>query len=358
MKRALIPAALAAVFVAAFALAAAAIPASAAAAPVATHSSGESPGSVLDYWTPERMRAAEPVEAPGEAPLATSSAPPASAASQPPDLEIDPARDVLYPERTHGKLFFTLGAQNLSCSGTVVASRSRNLVMTAGHCVVEPGGGGIEPVWASNMVFVPAYRDGVAPFGLYPATTVRAPTRWVREPLIELDIAAVNLVPGPGGAQIQDLLGARGASFNRPRGSYRNNGFQIFGYPGEPAAFYNGERPILCNSRFQGYERGTGSVLAGPCNMKQGSSGGAWVLAGGLVNSVVSHGPCPSATALTCTQTAGTFFGPSAYNLFAASGGGVAKGVKKKIKACKRKRGAKRANCIARAQTFRPVVLP
>ena len=41
--------------------------------------------------------------------------------------------------------------------------------------------------------------------------------------------------------------------------------------------------------------------VAGPCNQKQGSSGGGWVIGGGLVNSVVSHGPCPPATALTCT---------------------------------------------------------
>jgi len=350
MKRALISAA--------FAVAAVALPASAGAAPVATHDASQSSASVRDYWTPERMEAAEPLDAPGDAPLATSSGPPASAAAQPPDVEIDPARDIAYPERTHGRIFFSLGGQNATCSGTIVTSRSRNLVLTAGHCVVQPGGEGIEPVWVSNLIFVPAYRDGLAPFGSYPATTLRAPARWAREPLIELDIGAVSLVPGPGGAQIQDLLGSRGASFNRVLGSYRNKGVQIFGYPGEPAAFYNAERPILCNSRVLGLERGTGSLLAGPCNQKQGSSGGGWVIGGGLVNSVVSHGPCPPATIQTCTQTAGTFFGNEAFKLYSAAGGGIAKGVKKKIKGCKRKDEKKRAQCIARAQTFQPVVLP
>lgn len=347
-KRVLIPAVLAAAI---------ALPSSAAAAPVVNHDAAQSPDAVLDYWTSARMEAAEPLDAPGDTPPA--GAPPlATAASQPPDVEIDPARDIAYPERTHGRIFFTLGGQNSSCSGTIVTSRLRNLVLTAGHCVVEPGGEGVEPVWSSNVIFVPAYRNGAAPYGSYPATTLRAPVRWAREPMINLDIGAMNLVPGPGGAQIQDLLGSRGASFNRPLPSYRNKAVQIFGYPGEPAAFYDAERQVLCNSRFLGLERGTGSLVAGPCNQKQGSSGGGWVIGGGLVNSVVSHGPCPPATALTCTTTAGTFFGNEAFNLYSAAGGGVSKGVRKKLKGCKRKRDKQRANCVARAQTFRPVVLP
>ncbi|CAN5583374.1 hypothetical protein BH20ACT15_BH20ACT15_08760 [soil metagenome] len=341
------------------AIAAAVLPASAAAAPVATHGPGAGPAKAVGFWTPERMRSAVPLDGPGDAPApaASSSGPSASAAAQPPDVEIDPARDTAYPERIHGKLFLTLGGQNVSCSGTVVNSRRGNLVLTAGHCVVTPGIGGSEPVWATNVIFVPAYRDGVAPFGTYPATSLRAPTRWVREPLIELDIGAVNLVPGPGGAEIQSLLGARGVSFNRPSRSYRRKGFQIFGYPGEPAAAYDAEWPILCRSRFKGFEPFSGSVVAGPCNMKQGSSGGGFVIGGGLVNSVVSHGTCPPATAANCTRTAGTFFGSTAFKLWSAAGGGVSKGKRKQLKSCKRKRGKKKLTCRARAQTFKPVRL-
>lgn len=335
------------------AIAAFACPAFAAAAPVTTHDPAGSPAQALDYWTPERMRAAEPLDgpvspAPADAPVATS-------ASQPPDVEIDPGADVLYPYRIHGKLFFTIGSQGASCSGTVVTSRLGNLVLTAGHCVVESGGGGVAPVWASNMIFVPAYRNGAAPYGIYPATSVRAPTRWVFEPLVELDVGAVNLVPGPGGVQIQELLGSRGVAFNRTAGSYRGKQIEIFGYPGEPAAFYDGERPIYCNASFQGFESFSGSLLAGPCNMKQGASGGAYMI-GGLVNSVVSHGSCPPATALTCTTISGTYFGDTAFNLYSAAGGGINKGKRKALKRCKSKKGKKKASCRARVLRFGAIV--
>lgn len=324
--------------------------------PIASHAAAESPQSALDHWTPERMRRAEPLAAPAS-PLAGAASPPAAAAAQPPDLEIDPTRDTAYAERIHGKLFFTLGADDASCSATVVRSRSRNLLMTAGHCVVQSGEGGVQPVWSTNVVFVPGYRDGVAPFGLFPATLLRAPLRWVFEPIAELDVGAVNLAPGPAG-QIQDSLGARGIAFNRPRGKYKKNktSFQVFGYPGEPAAFYDAERPILCVARFRGFERFSGSPVVGPCQMKQGSSGGGFVLKGGTVNSVVSHGPC--AAIATCTVIAGTYFGDEAYSVYAKAGG-VPKKTRKRLRRCKRvrKRSARLA-CRGKVQRFKPVRLP
>ena len=42
-----------------------------------------------------------------------------------------------------------------SCSATVVTSRNRNLILTAGHCVSMPGAEGSQPTWASNVMFVP-----------------------------------------------------------------------------------------------------------------------------------------------------------------------------------------------------------
>ena len=324
---------------------------------VAEHPTGQTKAEVLNYWTPSRIASAQPLDVPSGPGLAT--APTASAAAQPPDQEVDPSRDTAYPERIHGKLYLSIGVLNASCSATVVTSRSRNLLLTAGHCVVQPGGEGVEPVWASNVIFVPGYRNGVRPFGTYVATRLSAPQRWAREPLIEFDVGAVNLAPGPAG-EIQDALGSRGASFNKPTSTYsKRTRFQVFGYPGEPAAFYDAERLIRCDAPFARFEKFSGSPLVGPCNMKQGSSGGGWVIGGGLVNSVVSHGPCPVATSATCTQIAGTFFGNTAFKLYANAGGGVAKGVRKKIKACKKlTKPAAKQRCRNKAQTFKPVVRP
>jgi hypothetical protein len=341
------------------ACAALALPASAAGAPpLATEVQDESVAEVRGYWTPERMKAAEPVEAPPAAAAQGSfEGSDATAAAQPPDQETNPALDTAFPQRLHGKLFFNLAGQDLACSATVVRSRSRNLLMTAGHCVVKPGGGGVEPVWATNMAFVPGYRNGATPLGIYPAERLQAPLRWVREPLIGLDVGAVNVVNSPAG-EIQDVLGARGVNFNRVKYKAKKTRFQIFGYPGQPDTFYDGQRLIICNSPFRGFERFSGSVVAGPCNMKQGSSGGGWVL-GGRVNSVVSHGTCPPATIATCTLTSGTYFGSAAFNLWAKAGGGISKGIKNKLKKCKRARNAgARAACRAKTQSFKPVVRP
>src|SRR5262245_34847323 len=88
---------------------------------------------VRAYWTPERMRDAVPLDGPEAGRVAGDSL--AQAAAQPPDQEIDPSLDVTYPYRIHGRLFLTFGASNASCSGTVVTSRSRDVILTAGHCV-------------------------------------------------------------------------------------------------------------------------------------------------------------------------------------------------------------------------------
>lgn len=322
-----------------------------------------SPADARGYWTPERMREATPLEGPAfpdqvePAPAPADSGASAAAGptlfADPSDEEISPSLDTLYPERIHGRLFFKIGPSDASCSATVVTSHNRNVILTAGHCLVTPTPS--EPLWSTNVIFVPAYYDGATPFGTYAGTVLRAPSLWSFEGFPEFDVGTVNLTAGPGG-QIEDVLGSRGISFNRPGDRYKKNKteFQIFGYPGEPSAFYDAERPILCRSKFKGFELFTDSPKAGPCNMKEGSSGGGYVLSGGILNSVVSHTAC--GTDPNCTLIAGTYLGDTAFSLWKQAGGGISKGRKKKLNACKRKpkQGGKKANCIWEAQQFEP----
>ncbi|MGZ5336033.1 MAG: trypsin-like serine peptidase [Solirubrobacterales bacterium] len=347
---------------AALALCLALVPSAAAAGGnVAGHAVAQAPAEVREYWTPERMREAEPLVAPVEvaaagpasrgASAAPAAAPTASAAAQPPDVETDPARDTAYPERIHGRLFVTFGADDSSCSATVVRSFTRNLLLTAGHCVVNPTAAG--PQWAANVAFVPGYRNNARPFGTYSAIKLRAPGIWAFEGDISFDVGAINLVAGPTG-QIQDALGARGVSFNRTPGSYKGKRFRVFGYPADPGAFYDGERLIVCDSPFQGIEEFTGALKAGPCHQQQGSSGAGWVLGGGLLNSVVSHGACRTDSD-ACQVTSGTYFGDFAFSLWVKAAGGLPKGRKKRIANCRRK-GKKARRCLVRAMTFKPVV--
>jgi V8-like Glu-specific endopeptidase len=82
--------------------------------------------------------------------------------------------DRSFPYRAVGKLFFTeQGVGDFVCSGAVVAAR---LIVTAGHCV-HPGTGGPNAFFA-NFLFVPAYRNGAAPFGTWDWQWVRTTTTW------------------------------------------------------------------------------------------------------------------------------------------------------------------------------------
>ena len=65
--------------------------------------------------------------------------------------------DRAYPYRTVGKLFFSINGVPYLCSASVI---QRRVVATAGHCVHSGTASG----FYSNFVFVPAFRDGVAPF--------------------------------------------------------------------------------------------------------------------------------------------------------------------------------------------------
>lgn len=64
--------------------------------------------------------------------------------------------DRAYPYVTVGKLFFTKGGSPFVCSASVI---QRRVVATAGHCVHSGTAAGFH----SNVVFIPAFRDGAAP---------------------------------------------------------------------------------------------------------------------------------------------------------------------------------------------------
>jgi hypothetical protein len=185
---------------------------------------------------------------------------------------------------------------------------------------------------------------------LFPATRLAAPLAWSQSGDIAFDLGAINLAPGAGGL-IQDQLGARGLAFNRSPRSYRNDVFEIYGYPGKPAPDYDAERLILCVSTFQGFEDFSGSPAAAPCHQQEGSSGGGWVR-NGQVQSVVSHGGCivPSTA---CVVTSGTYFGETAFQLYKSSSGNISSGKRKRLKRCKRfDKIGKRLRCRGRVQRF------
>jgi V8-like Glu-specific endopeptidase len=68
--------------------------------------------------------------------------------------------DTSYPYRAAGKLFFVDGGSTYLCSASLI---KRGVVVTAAHCVANFG----KKQFYSKWQFVPAYRNGSAPYGVW-----------------------------------------------------------------------------------------------------------------------------------------------------------------------------------------------
>ncbi len=83
--------------------------------------------------------------------------------------------DRSYPYRVNGRLWFrTRSGGTSSCSASIGA---RRLVYTAGHCVYTASARWRG--WHSRYVFIPAYRDGNAPFRRWTARWQWTTSAWV-----------------------------------------------------------------------------------------------------------------------------------------------------------------------------------
>jgi V8-like Glu-specific endopeptidase len=183
-----------------------------------------------------------------------------------------------FPYSARGKVFFTKGGANYVCSGTVVTSSTRSSVITAGHCVHGGKGGS----WVTNWVFVPGYKAGNAPFGVFPASRMTTLRSWISKSDFNYDIAGVVVGRNSAGQKLQNVAGSRGIAFNQSR----SQAWRAYGYPAEGK--YDGQQLIRCESNYAGY--GIGSTMGIGCDMTGGSSGGGWMIGGDrIINSVNSY---------------------------------------------------------------------
>jgi len=117
------------------------------------------------------------------------------------------------------------------CTASVVASPGRDLLLTAAHCIHGGTGGS----YRQDIVFIPGYRDGQAPFGIWtPAQLVVAP-QWVSSSDPDLDVGFVVLKRHDGN-NIEGVLGANQLGIDP---GYRNL-VRVTGYPASADA------PIAC----------------------------------------------------------------------------------------------------------------
>lgn len=160
---------------------------------------------------------------------------------------------------TLGKVFF-IGSdlQPHWCTGTAVHSTYRNVVATAGHCLLDieaPAG----PL--AKWVFVPDYSEGMTPFGLYVGKQGVAHYDFDDIRDFDRDYAFVNVYNGVVSSapdmltnvgKLADNVGGQGLAFNQPLAPTAD----VFGYPAGPNP--DGTQPYTGET----LGRSTGSTFA------------------------------------------------------------------------------------------------
>jgi Trypsin len=244
--------------------------------------------AVLRYWTPARMASAIPLGPVPRLPAllpalpALLPAPPASAvrlaAARHPEFMSAPAAG---PQetgtawlgggrvaKTTGRVFFTFGGTDYSCSGSTVASANADVAVTAAHCVNDGTGD-----WASNWTFVPGYSRGRSRYGVYTARDFYLDSPWVDSQDIDYDFAFIALNRAKANRGLTHAVTAAGGQPIRfgpqPAREY------IFGYPVAPP--FNGEQLDYCSGQTRPDPYGGDDDAGVSCGMTEGDSGGPWL---------------------------------------------------------------------------------
>ncbi|MFJ3232169.1 trypsin-like serine peptidase [Streptomyces sp. NPDC086787] len=147
-------------------------------------------------------------------------------------------------------------AGNHSCTASVVHSPQGDLIVTAAHCVTSGGAG---------LVFVPGYRDGRAPYGVWRVGRVFVSDGWSDGQAEDSDIAFA-VVDGPDGGRIEDVVGGNRIAFGTATGA---TGVTVTGYPN------TSEVPLSCTNKPSAQSR-TQQRIDCP-GLTGGTSGSPWV---------------------------------------------------------------------------------
>jgi V8-like Glu-specific endopeptidase len=283
---------------------------------------GAAPQRARRHWTAERLRGAEPLAvldagagggaaagagAEGEAAAAGGASAAASASTVPavrPRSSTAVSGYTSFPHSANGALFGVyvkgLRTEEYRCSASAIASSAGNLVLTAGHCVVDPESGAV----ARYLVFVPGYHEGNEPLGVWAVTEYGVPAAWSQtagtSQVDESGDMAILRVQAreSDGASLQSVTGALGIAFNQPRSQL----YTQFGYPAKYP--YNGERLYEEVAEYVGVDNSfTPSTVGVDSDFTPGSSGGPWTTGGGAPVAL-------SVTAYAYGTHSGQLFGP------------------------------------------------
>jgi V8-like Glu-specific endopeptidase len=159
-----------------------------------------------------------------------------------------------------GALFLHDASGDHFCTASVVASPGRDLLVTAAHCI----NGGPHGRARGDIVFIPGYRDGKAPYGIWTPARLVVAKGWASAADPDLDVGFVVLKPYHG-RSIQQVLGADTLTIDP---GYRNL-VRVTGYPDSR------DRPITCRNWTS---RKSATQLRFDCDgFTGGTSGSPWI---------------------------------------------------------------------------------
>lgn len=141
------------------------------------------------------------------------------------------------------------------CTASVVHSPHHDLVATAAHCLTGVG----------ELVFVPGYRDGEAPYGIWKVERVFLPDGWAQGQDEDSDVAFAVLGE-EGGKGVEDVVGGNRFVTRTTTGA---TPVTVTGYPDSL------EVPIRCTNRPTAHNS-TQQRIACP-GFTGGTSGSPWV---------------------------------------------------------------------------------
>ncbi|MGK5698066.1 trypsin-like serine peptidase [Streptomyces sp. URMC 128] len=151
------------------------------------------------------------------------------------------------------------------CTASVVRAPYRNLLVTAAHCLDGSG----------EFVFVPGYRDGREPYGVWKVTRRFMPRGWVEGRREDSDVAFAVVAPR-GGKGVEDVVGGYRFAAGTATGA---TAVTLTGYPDSR------ETPVSCTNKPTAHSP-TQQRIACP-GFAGGTSGSPWVNGNGQVVGVL-----------------------------------------------------------------------
>jgi V8-like Glu-specific endopeptidase len=180
-----------------------------------------------------------------------------------------------YPHRRVGRLSFTTPTGTGYCSATVIKN---NYIVTAAHCVYDTAANR----FYTNWVFIPAYKNGSAPYGTFKWTSATVLNTWINlsgsysiNSWARYDVAIIKLGNNSAGQSVNTMVGSMGYGINW---GYNNLWFNS-GYPWKNfqlnSISYPGLYQRACIN--EGFQQST-NVVGGGCIWGSGMSGGSWLV--------------------------------------------------------------------------------